>query len=162
MALVIEDGSVVTGANSYASAAGLSSYMSDRGLFLGGLNGSPEQILLTAMSYIEAQNYLGTKGTKAQPLQFPRAGLYIDGFLVDEDEIPAELVFAQYETAIAIDAGNNPLANLERATKSEKVGDIAVTYADDAKDSIELRALDTYLSKLVDGGRSNTVALLRA
>lgn len=160
MALVVEDGSIVSGANTYASAAGFNTYLSNRGKYLSGQNGTVEQLLLKAMDYIDTQAFLGTKSTKLQPLQWPRLDVVIDGYSVDSDEIPDDLVYAQIETAISMDEGNDPLASLGRTTKREKVGDIEVEYAGDAKDTVELVAVKARLDKLIQGGSSGSVVEL--
>lgn len=163
MALVIEDGSVVANANSYVTTAELDTFLANRGKFLEGDNGTSEQVLLLAMDYIETQSFLGVKGSKDQALQWPRTGVLIDGYSVDSDEIPNDLKLAQMEVAIAIDSGNNPLSTLDRETKREKVGDIEVEYSDGAKDSVELRAVNSRLSKLViSGAGTTTIQLMRA
>ena len=163
MALVIEDGSVVAGANSYTTIAEFAAYLDARGSFLEGNNGNDEQLLLLAMDYLESQDFIGDKYSKTQPLQWPRTGVCIDGFSIDEDEIPEILKSAQIEVAIAIDSGNNPLSALDRETKREKVGDIEVEYSDGARDSIELRAVNSILKKLVASGAGNSVVqLMRA
>lgn len=162
MALVIEDGSIVTGANSYVSTSTFSTYLSSRGKSFESLVGNSEQTLLLGMDYIEVQNFLGSKYTKGQSLQWPRAGVYIDGFLIEVTEIPSDLQYAQMEAAIAIDSGNNPLDTLDRETKREKVGDIEVEYSDGSKDDVELRSLNSRLDKLIAGGTgSGYVGIVR-
>lgn len=152
MAIVVEDGTIVTGANSYVSEADFSAYLSSRGKTFGSSNGSKEQVLIKSMDYIEIQEFIGTKLTKAQSLQWPRAGAVIDGFVIEQDEIPEDLKYAQLDTALSIDEGNNPLDPLDRETKREKVGDIEVEYSDGASDDVELRSVDSRLKKLVSGG----------
>jgi hypothetical protein len=158
MTITVEDGSIVTGANSYATEAQFNVHAAARGIALTGDNGTSEQLLILAMDYIESQNFIGAKLTKDQPLQWPRSGAVVDGFDVEETEIPDDLIFAQLEAAIAIDAGNNPMAPKSRETKREKVGDIEVEYSDGAKDAVELVAVNARLAKLVVGGSSGSSA----
>ena len=160
MAVVVEDGSIVANANSYADETALDDYAAARGVTI---TGDQEQRLVQAMDYIENQAFLGSKLTKAQTTQWPRSGVTIDGFTVEEDEIPTELINAQLATALSIDGGNNPLSDLGRETKREKVGDLEVEYADSAREDTELRAVDTWLSKLLVGGGGNGyVEIVRA
>ena len=160
MALIVEDGNIVTGANTYVSEAGFATYLADRGLTLSGDNGTAEQVIIIGMDYIETRQYQGMKSTKEQGTQWPRIGVVVDGYDIDSDEIPSDLIIAQYEVAFATDAGNNPLSNLDRETKMEKVGDIQVEYSDSAKDSVELRKVDARLDKLLMGGGSSGVTFL--
>lgn len=163
MALIVENGSIVTNANTYVTTTDFDAYLSARGKFLGGNNGTSEQLLLSAMDYIESRDFAGVKNTKSQPLQWPRTGVYVDGFLVADDEIPADLKYAQIEVAIAIDSGTNPMAPLGRETKREKVGDIEVEYDDGARSTTELVAVNARLNKLlVSGSNVGVVFLNRA
>lgn len=158
MPLIIEDGNIVTGANSYVSVADFETRLTDLGIFLTFENGTPEQLLLRAMDYIEAQNFQGYRYTKEQPLQWPRSGVVVDGFSVDTNEIPNCLPLALMEVAVAIDAGNDPLSVLGRETKREKVADIEVEYSERASDTVELRAVNAHLDKLIVRG-SNTAVI---
>lgn len=162
MTLIVETGSIVTGANTYASEAELTSYLAARGLTLGGAVATAEQLLLSAMDYIESRTFAGTKKTKDQPLQWPREGVYIDGFLVESTEIPNSLKYAQIETAIAIDGGENPMANLGRVAKREKVDVIEVEYESGSSDSTTLTAVQAHLDKLTARSSRLTVSLGRA
>lgn len=147
--IVVEDGTGKTDANSYVSEAELSTYATDRGVTI---SGAASVLLIQAMDYIEQQPFQGEKHTETQALQWPRAWVVIDGFAVNSDEIPQLLKDCVCEAAIAIDGGTNPLANESRATKMEKVGDIAVEYTDTARNVTYLKALETKLTKLLRKG----------
>lgn len=153
MTIIVEDGTIVTGANSYVSEAELTAYATARGLTL---STDTEQLLIRGMDYIEAQSYKGFKFTKTQPLQWPRAGVYVDGYLVDADEIPTELKNGQMESALAIDNGQDPLADIARTTKSETVGSLSVTYADNASSTAIVRKISSSLRKLLGSGSGGT------
>ena len=151
MAIIVEDGTIVTGANSYVSEAELTAYATARGVTL---TGGTEQLLIQSMDYIEAQNYQGTKYTQGQPLQWPRSGVYIDGYYVDTSTIPAELKAAEMATAVAIDGGNNPLNVIDPAVKREKVDVIEVEYQDGAMSSSYDPKIQSMLKKLLSGSGS--------
>ena len=155
MAIIAEDGTIVTGANSYVATADLTTYATARGITL---TSGAETLLIQAMDYIESLMYKGVKFTRDQGLQWPRANVVIDGRLFDSDAIPAELIKAQKEVAIAIDQGNGPLINLPRSTKREKVGPLEVEYMDGAA-SVELnRKITASLWKLLaNGGTGSNV-----
>lgn len=104
MALTIETGAGVAGANSYISVTDARAYASARGLTLpaAGVGTDPlEALLIKACDYIEALRgeFQGTKVTKDQALQWPRDGAVVDGYDVDTDEIPAILPLAQAQLA---------------------------------------------------------------
>jgi len=153
MTITVEDGSIVTGANSYVSEADLTTYATARGITL---TTDAEQLLIRAMDYIESLSYKGDKFTRDQPLQWPRDGVVVDGYVVDADEIPNELKNGLMETAIAIDNGQDPLADIARETKSETVGPISVTYSDRAASTTIVRKISSSLRKLLSGGISGT------
>ena len=154
--IVVEDGSGKADSNSYVSEADLATYATDRGITL---SGTEAVLLIQAMDYIESQPFKGYKYTAEQALQWPRGGVTIDGYYVDVDEIPQLLIDAQCEVAIGIDGGTNPLANVERATKSEKVDVIEVEYMDGARDAAYLAAAESKLSKLLKVGSGGMSAV---
>jgi hypothetical protein len=149
--IVVEDGSIVASANSYVSAADLSTYATDRGITI---NGTAAVLLIQAMDYLEQQDFQGYKYTDDQALQWPRGDVYIDGYYVSVSTIPQSLIDAQCEIALAIDGGDNPLANVERETTSETVGPISVTYSSNAFPATYLTAVANKLKKLLKPGSS--------
>jgi hypothetical protein len=82
--IVVEDGSIVASANSYVSAADLSTYATDRGITI---NGTAAVLLIQAMDYLEQQDFQGYKYTDDQALQWPRGDVYIDGYYVSVSTI---------------------------------------------------------------------------
>jgi hypothetical protein len=151
LTIIIEDGSIVTGANSYVSEADLTAYATARGVTL---SGSTEQLLIQAMDYIESQQFLGKKLTQAQPLQWPRSGVYIDGYSVSSSTIPNELKTALMATAVSVDEGNSPLSISEQAVKREKVDVIEVEYQDGSSATTYDPRITASLKKLTIGGGS--------
>lgn len=147
--IVVEDGTIVTGANSYLSEADLTTYATDRGITL---SGTTAVLLIQAMDYIESQPFKGTKSTSGQSLQWPRYGVWVDSYYVESTTIPQLLKDALAEIAIGIYGGNNPLANEDRETIREKVGDIEVEYSPGARAKTYLAAAETKLKKLLRGG----------
>ncbi len=145
-AIVVEDGTLVSGANSYISEAELTTYATDRGVTISGTNNI---LLIQAMDYLESKNFKGDKYTSTQSLVFPRIGLDIDGFSVSTTTIPQLLKDALAEIAIGIDGGVNPLSNLERETIREKVDVIEVEYSKTAFAKTMLTAAETKLNKLL-------------
>ena len=155
MALVIEDGTGVAGAESYATAAELTTYATDRGITL---TGDAEELLLRANDYLETLQFIGYKLTKDQSLQWPRADVTIDGFGYQSDELPSELKVAQMEVAIAADQEAGPFAVISRETKREKFDVFETEYADSAASRPIAPALARSLRKLVAGGATGGTA----
>ena len=115
------------------------------------------------MDVIEAYDYIGIKRERLQPLQWPRLQVWVDGYYIDSDVIPAQLKNAQCEAAIAIDAGNNPLNPIEKDVKSETVGDISVVYKDSSASATIVKTILNAVKKLLrNGGNANTFKVNKA
>ena len=149
MALVIEDGTQVAGANSYVTSTEIEAYADARGVTL---TTDAEILAIKAMDFIESQTYLGTKYTSTQALQWPREGVYIDGYEVAVTDIPQELKNAQMAAALSIDSGTDPLSSVERGIKMQQVGDLKVEYDEDGASVSISRSINAAMRKLLAGG----------
>lgn len=149
--IIVEDGSVVTGANSYVSEAELTTYATDRGITI---TGEEDELLIQAMDYIESLAFKGIRWTKDQPLSWPRVDVFIDGYYQDVEDIPVQLKNGQMAVALAIDAGNGPLEALPRSVKRERVGELEVEYMDGTSPTIIERTINANLYKILANGSS--------
>ena len=147
--IVVEDGTVVAGANSYVTEAELTTYAADRGVTL---TAATDVLLIKAMDYIESLAFIGDKHKESQPLQWPRDEVYIDRYYIERETIPKELKNGVYTAALAIDAELDPLRIIERATKREKVDVIEVEYMDSAASETIVRTISAALYKILRPG----------
>ena len=147
--IVVEDGTGLETSNSYISAADCTTYATDRGVTLAG---TVADMLIRGMDYIEQQIFKGTKATSAQALQWPRFGVYVDGYYVSETSVPQLLKDALCEIVISIDGGTDPLSSESRETKREKIGEIEVEYTAGSRNYTYIKAAEYKLRKLL---RSN-------
>lgn len=162
MALVIEDGSIVDGANSYVTAEEFvvwanNRFGSDRA---GAVNcdADAERLILRATDYFEAQSFIGTKKQSTQLMQWPRNNVYIDGYYESSSSIPVLVKRAIFELAYAEEQGSSELSSVDRKVKREKVDVIEVEYADSSASSVINRAVSSAMSKLLDNyGHFNRV-----
>ena len=129
MAIIIEDGNIITHSNSYATASQLETFAENIAYTL---SGDEEALLHRALRYVEGLRFIGVKSTKNQAMQWPRTNAVIDGFNIDSSEIPRQLIDLQLSVALSIDRGVDPSATKERKTLKETVGPISVEYADDS------------------------------
>lgn len=160
MPLIIEDGTGVANANTYATAAQLTDYATDRGVTL---TASPEVLLIKAMDYTESLQYPGRKTSETQPLQWPRTGTRVDGYNVPDNMIPGALVTAQIVTAMAIDAGRDPMAAIEPGIKSETADVLSVVYQDGASSAPISVDIQRAFARLLGGvGGGNQIRVVRA
>lgn len=103
MALVIEDGTVVAGANTYVDVETAKEYAAARGVDLGTDDVVTEQRLLGAMDYLESLRYRGRRTEPdEQLLAWPRSGVCYDGVAIGSNIIPARLKAAQSQLVIEL------------------------------------------------------------
>jgi hypothetical protein len=149
MALVIEDGTLVSGANSYVTLNEYRAWANARGITASDSDTVLERYVLRAMDYLEQLIFIGNKANENQPLQWPRTEALIDGYYADATEIPSQVKKALYE-AIKVEAdGYSELSNQDRRTIREKIGDIEITYADNSENRTITPALTSALKKIV-------------
>ena len=148
MAIVVEDGTLVSGANSYITLAEFKAWADDRGITYGTDSKISEQ-LYRAHDYFESLRFKGLKSDENQTMQWPRDQVLVDGYAVDSNEIPKEVKTSLFELIkIEID-GDSKLAPSEREVLSEQVDSIKITYKDNAGMKRSTPAPERALRKLV-------------
>lgn len=132
MTLIVEDGTNVPDANSYADLAFIRAFALARGVTLSATDSVVEVMAINAMDYIEGKRsaYQGSKTYVDQALQWPRTGVLIDCAAWPDDAIPKELKNAQAQ--LCIEQLSSP--DLSPSTDGfaiamEKVDVIEVEYA---------------------------------
>lgn len=134
MALVVEDGTGKSNADSFVSLADFKTYCDNRGYDYSASSDSVmEQKLRLASDYISSKwKYKGTRYLAGQSLEFPRTGLYDDSSYVVSG-VPLRVRNAACELAFTA-LTESLFENLDRGGKvtSESVGPISVSYAADA------------------------------
>ena len=134
MSLIVEDGTGMADAESYLSVADLKTYATNRGISYAGISDSTlEQKLRLATTYIDTRyRYRGNRSNGTQALEYPRINL-IDWSGYDISGVPKRVKDATAELALKATA-DSLYVDLDRGgkIKSESVGQLSVTYADDA------------------------------
>lgn len=126
MALVVETGAGVAGANSYTSLVDAQAFIDARGLTAT----LTEGLLLSAMDTLNAVRLRGHKTLDTNPLPCPRHTLYdIEGYLLPSNTIPAGIIAAQIWLAYYALQGSDTAAVATPAIRSETVDVISVDYA---------------------------------
>lgn len=124
--LIVETGEGLSTSESYIDLAYLSTYATKRDLDITGIT---EANIIKAQDYFESSyQFKGTKLVETQALAFPRL---INGVV----EYPVRIKNAVCELTIKSKSAEL-LADSERATKREKVGDIEVEYSEYSKDEV--------------------------
>jgi hypothetical protein len=132
MALTIEDGTIVIGADSFCPRQEYIAYAASKGVIIAD-DTEADVELVRAAEFIGAHepNLKGDKIARDQPLAYPRKNLVLEGFEWGADEIPRQVILCQMALALDIHAGidlYNPSPNPNRATRREKVDVIEVEY----------------------------------
>lgn len=133
MSIEIEDGSGVSGANSYVTRSEYIAYALTLGVTIADEDAADDQ-LVAASIYIDAQEPIlkGYRVDRDQSLAYPRNGLFIEGFVWESDEIPTQVKLAQYNLALDVNSGidiYNPDSK-DSVVKRERVeGAVEVEYA---------------------------------
>jgi hypothetical protein len=155
VALIIEDGSGVANANSYATVAELSSFATARGLALPAGDAAREVLLIQACDFLEQfePRYKGSKIDPSQELSWPRS----DVFLFDSQEalptnqIPTALKRAQMQLAFEASKTDLQPTGAGREVVREKLDVIEVQYAETKSGTVqpEFSKAMTFLSPLL-------------
>jgi len=135
MAFVVETGSGVPNANSYASVSAADGYVADRGIagWSTLTNTLKEQALINATDYLEAtyrDAWKGNRITATQSLSWPRSNVIVDGFLLDANIVPLPVVYACVEMAVRAAGGETLIADQGQRVKREKIDVIEIEYQD--------------------------------
>lgn len=133
MAIIIEDGTIVGDANSFATVSDCRAYADGRGLELPEDDTEVENLLVKACDFLFSleSDFQGFRSDAEQELPFPRIGVEIFGNTISGDTIPKTLKKAQCQ--LAFDAIENDLlaTGSGRVIKKEGVGPLATEYGDD-------------------------------
>lgn len=134
MALVIEDGSIVEGADSYVSLLDAQRYATSRGI----TTELTEALLLKAVDYVNAYRKV-FKGTKLTPahidMQWPRKDVEVDYLLLPNNVIPECVIRAQIETAVEMGEGFDPLETISNKVLIKEKVDVLEFEYDPSKES---------------------------
>lgn len=130
MALIIEDGSVVPGAESYATTAELAVYAANFGKTLPADEAAQEALLRRATLQMEAMPWKGCTVRWDQPLSWPRADVRKNGFTILSNTIPPSVKAGQMALAAEIYADDliDP-ATKQGAIIEDTVGPITTKFA---------------------------------
>jgi hypothetical protein len=185
MAMIVEDGTGVTGANSYTSVDEVQTYFDDRGSNVAwdalATTADKEAVLIQATDYIEkrfSEKWIGDKNDNSNALSWPRANIYdrTGRLLYANDDIPTELKRAVAEYAVraitAVLIGDPSTQGLEVEEEQKEIGPIKKRTrfmkngglrqrSSLVRDSVfkEYPAADLLLEKLL--GRSTSKEMLR-
>lgn len=166
--LILEDGTGVEGANTYALLDTVDEYHADRGNALwADASLTDEQkiaFILQGMDYLETRPFLGSKKDPMQSLQFPRINLITrDGILFPDDKVPQAVVDACCLMALAakqLPPGTTFYATWDKSNRlrREKTDVLEEEYfkADSLEYLVPLPTIDMMLADYIDSPLSST------
>lgn len=155
MTLIIEDGTKIANANSYATLAEIRAFAALRGVTLSAVDATLEVQAIKAMDYLESlrDSYKGTKKYSDQALQWPRLDVWVDGYQLASTTIPVLLKNAQCQLCIEINNGVDLMpTSTGGSIKREKVDVIEIEYQPSASSIQKMRAFEGFLSPLLQSG----------
>nr|WP_286948261.1 DnaT-like ssDNA-binding protein [Pseudomonas sp. UBA6718] len=131
MALTIEDGSIVAGADSYVEASDLVTYAGNYGRTIPADTSAQESLLRRAYLQMAAMPWKGAPVSVDQTGAWPRYDVCRNGFALPSDSIPAQIKQGQMALATEIHADDlvDPSTKLGAITR-EKVGPLETEYAE--------------------------------
>ena len=165
MTIVVEDGTGLSNAVSYATVAQYKAYCDARGISYSGVTDAViEQSLVKstdAMVQMYRARWKGYRNTATQALDWPRSMVYLEPFvfgavgsypyLVDDATVPTEVINACIKLAIEVQSAEL-ITNLEPAVIREKIDVIEVEYDINALPYTQYRAVDLMLQPFLSGG----------
>lgn len=158
MALIVEDGSIVAGAESYISVSDADAYHAARGnAAWTGTDAAKEALLRKATDYmlqVYGLRWKGDRVSATQALDWPREGVEVFGFDIDPDVVPDAVANACAELALRAASGDLT-PDVARRTVREKVGPIEVEYDRNAPALPDYQAVDNMLAPYLEQGGSN-------
>ena len=167
MSLTIEDGSIVSEADSLVTRAEFIAYAASIGVTIDDSDDS-DVLLVKAMKFIDSyENKIkGVKIDREQSLSFPRYNLVVNGWSWNTDEIPTEAKRCQMELALDVNSGTD-LYNLtySKGPRIEETvsGAVTVKYA---APSVGVSMIKSRGRKLLDSllraPKFNSIKLVRA
>jgi hypothetical protein len=159
MTLIVEDGSEVANANSYATDAEFVIYAAARGYTIPATEALRDVLQIKAMDYLASLEdlYLGYRSSSTQTLSFPRVGVSLYGYELSSVTIPASLKNAQMELSYQADSGDllisETIGSSNGALKSFEVdGVYSEEYAESGSTmgtKVSTGRADAYLSDLL-------------
>lgn len=172
MALIIEMGEGVSGAESYTSVSQFRTYANARGYEIGPYSDDEiEQAARRGTAYIDAtfsSRFLGYRtGAGSQALEFPRTGIYdAAGYAIAPYSIPVELIRATCEATwievVTPGALTKPIKAGGGVVKRVKAGSVEVEFGQNGSTSTEYPIIALTLVRLIGSSSPYSGSLVRA
>lgn len=131
MTIIVEDGSIVAGANSFVTIAFVRAYAAERGVDLPVSDSDLAPMMVKAFDCCNAKEdeLSGSRVSRTQTGCYPRTDVTIYGFDVAEDEIPIELQNASAQLVCEQGEGVDIMPTTNEPPKTlEKIGQLTTQW----------------------------------
>lgn len=161
MTIIVEDGSVIPGANSYVTTLDVRSYATERAIPLPADDVELEPKIHLAMDWFEGHTFIAQRSfPETQELSFPVVGLVLNGSLISADTIPSlvKKIIAQATCdAVTIELEPSYAGNSLGHLKKKKLDVLEKEYFPGgwATEQPRLVKLVRMLEPLINGGLSS-------
>lgn len=166
MALIVEDGSIVAGADSYISVAEADAYHESRGNAAWDLIDDKEALLRRATDYMVGKyrlRWAGSRVYSGQALDWPRVDVPIldSRYKAYHDSSSVPLEVKQACAILALKAHSAALIeDQSQKVISVQVGPITTTYEPSSSTAVKYNEVDNLLSPYFNGG-ANSLRMIR-
>ena len=167
MTIVVEDGTGLSTAESYISVADATTYFTARGNTTWAAISTDalrEAYLRQATEYMIStyrRRWQGVRLDEDQALDWPRQGVVVDSWGVDDDSVPTIIERACAEYALkASSADLQP--DLTQGVVREKVGVIEVEYDRNSPQATRFKAIEAMLVPFLKSGGGASMGLIRS
>ena len=161
MALIIEDGSIVAGANSFTTDAEFVAYAAARNLTLPATEAERDALQILAVDYLFSKEteMKGYRVSQDQTLMYPRKGVCAYNFNVASDAIPTSLKNAQMELGIQANTSGLLInATSQNIASISLDGVISESYFSGGSwEQVRTDRADAYLDPLLVNNGSNNI-----
>lgn len=174
MSLILEDGSQVVNANTYASLAYASTYFTNIGKGDDWSNlDNQSALLIRAQQYmyrVYHNSWAGYRVASSQALDWPRVWVPIldvaGGFgpypqYISETSIPDQVKQAQCELALRFGQNGDLITDIPQEVLSEQVGSVKVTYNPNSPGFTIYREINLIIAAFLDSNNSANTKLIR-
>ena len=167
MALVVEDGTGKTDAESYISVTDADTRQAALGEteWAGFATETTEQLLRKATIYMTQKDRAAWKGYRTSTTQilcWPRSGVVVDtSTAIDIDSLPTDIANACSDLALTANDGDL-LADTTRPVIEKTIGPLTTKYGEGSAQATRYNAVSAILQPYLVGLGNNSIALERA
>jgi hypothetical protein len=127
----------------YATTTELNNYAASRGITL---SGDLDVLLTKAHDFIDSHSFIGIKTEKTQVNQWPRTGAAVGGYALEDNEIPTDIINAEFQAAILIASGVDLMATVAPQVKKTKLDVMETEYQANANSEPYYKSVMRFLN----------------